>query len=295
MATGAHELSPNPSFGQLLRTFRVAAGLTQEALAERAYLSVRGISDLERGLKTRPRFETVRMLADALELDPTERAALFNAARPEAVPVVSATTHIPSRDLPLPLTPLVGRDREIAAVRALMRNGTRLVTLTGPGGVGKTRLSLQLANVLRPEFTDGLAFVELAAVADDTFVAPAITQVLAIRENPGKSLLETLREQLRTRHLLLVLDNCEHVLSGVQALVAELLGSCPELTVLATSRAPLNLRSEQQFPVPLLTLPDLDNLPQLGELGEIEAVALFLLTVRARFDLTSFCLRRTHP
>jgi predicted ATPase/transcriptional regulator with XRE-family HTH domain len=289
MATGAHELSQEPSFGQMLRTLRMAAGLTQEALAERAGLSVRGISDLERDLKTRPRFETVRMLADALELDQSARAALISAARPSPVPATSAPVHIAASELPLQMTSLVGRERELTSVEAMIRNEGRLVTLTGPGGVGKTRLALRVASDLHPEFADGVTFIQLAAVADDAFVLPAVAQGLSIREDPGQPLLETLRGHLRDQRLLLVLDNCEHIVAGVQPLVAELLSTCAELTVLATSRAPLHLRSELLFPVPSLSLPNLANLPPLDDLGQIEAVALFVQRARAvrpDFDLS---------
>src|SRR5262245_52649064 len=123
-------------FDELLRRYRMEAGLTQEALAERAGLSVRGISDLERGVKQRPHRDTLRMLADALNLTPAQRAALIAATAPKAT--------VEPGPLPLPATPLVDREREIAAAAAVLRAGaTRLLTLTGPGGVGKTRLALQ--------------------------------------------------------------------------------------------------------------------------------------------------------
>ncbi|MFL5759564.1 MAG: ATP-binding protein [Thermomicrobiales bacterium] len=281
MATAANELSPEPSFGQMLRTLRSAAGLTQPDLAERANLSVRGISDLERGARTQPHFDTVRMLADALNLDPATREAFIRAARSPEVTVAPVAQRVPTGDLPLQLTPFVGREREISEIDRLIQDDIRLITLIGTGGVGKTRLALQLANDLRAEFTDGVAFVQLAPVADEAFVLPAVAQVLSIREDPGQPLIETLREHLRDQHLLLVLDNCEHVVMEVQPLGTMLLSSCPNIKILATSRAPLRLRSEQLFPVPSLALPDAAQLPSLEELALTEAVALFVQRARS--------------
>ena len=137
----------SPTFGMLLRQHRLAAGLTQEALAERAGLSARGLQDLERGLRLAPRAETVRLLADALGLDTESRSALIRAAHPELATLSPQTNQLPVAPLPVPLTSLVDRETEVAAIWALLRPddgsaAARLVTLTGPGGVGKTRLAL---------------------------------------------------------------------------------------------------------------------------------------------------------
>src|SRR5680860_208448 len=169
-AFSSRELS---QLGQLLQRFRLAAGVSQEELAEQSGVSARTISDFERGLRSAPRLETVRLLADALALTDDDRAALLAASRPgllsPAEPrsppsAVSRTTVIPleTRPLPVPLDPLIGRDEDITRTVALLQSqSVRLVTLTGPGGVGKTRLSLAIAGLTSPDFLDGAAFVDL--------------------------------------------------------------------------------------------------------------------------------------
>ena len=145
-----------PRLGDLVRRHRTAAALSQEELAERAGLSVRAISDLERGIRQMPRLETVRMLADALALGDVERAALLAAARPAVVPGVADAARSTRRTLPVPLTRLIGREADLAAVRAeLHADDCRLLTLTGPGGVGKTRLALAVAASMDDAFPDG--------------------------------------------------------------------------------------------------------------------------------------------
>src|SRR5258708_2548053 len=184
----------SPTFGSLLRRFRDAAGLTQEELAERAQVSARAISDYERGLK-RPRRETVQLLAEALDLDVPERALLESAARrlspllpadTSSPPTASATALsvtaplvIRPNNLPVPTTPLVGREHEIvAAGKRLLRRDIRLLTVTGPGGIGKKRLSLQVASDMLDHFESGVLFCDLSPVGDPLFAPPTITQTL---------------------------------------------------------------------------------------------------------------------
>jgi hypothetical protein len=179
----------------------------------------------------------VRLLADALALDPAQRAALAAAARPAVgappslVPTVAAPA-VPG--LPVPPTPLVGRAVEVAAIAGVLReDGARLVTLTGPGGVGKTRLELRVAEDLATAF-DGVAWVDLASLADPVQVPGSCARTLGLREEQGSSSVEVLRAFLCDKRLLLVLDNCEHVVVGVRSLLADLLATCPGLRVLAT-------------------------------------------------------------
>ena len=284
---------PAPSFGDLLRQRRLEAGLTQEALADRARLSKRGISDLERGARTRPQRETVKLLADALGLAGPKRALFVAAARRATragrhvvTPAVPAS--FPIASLPTPLDALVGREQEVAAVAALLRRGdVRLVTLTGPGGVGKTRLALAAAATVRHDYPDGVIFVDLAPVRDPALVLPAIAERLSIREASGHRLVERLRNRLEARTLLLLLDNLEQVLEAAPGL-ADLLAACPGLTILATSRAALRVSGEHVYGVPPLSLPERAAAASVERLSESEAVRLFMAragAAGARFPL----------
>src|SRR6266567_2165773 len=192
-------------------------------------------------------------------------------------------------NLPTQLTPLIGREQEIQAVCSLLRHPeVRLVTLTGPGGVGKTRLSLQVATELLDGFADGICFVPLAPLRDPDLVVPIIAQVLGLKEANEQPLRDLLQASLQDKRLLLLLDNFEQILAAAPKL-SDLLADCPHLTILVTSRAVLHLRGEHEFPVPPLTLPDFTHLPESEALSQYAAVALFLECARAvksDFELT---------
>jgi len=184
-------------------------------------------------------------------------------------------------NLPAQTTPFIGRQAQLAEVRQeLTRSEIRLLTLTGTGGTGKTRLSLEVAANLLDDFEDGAFFVELAPVSDPTFVMPTIAQTLSVREVESRPLLESLKDYLRDKQMLLVLDNFEHVTEAAPV-VSDLLAAAPRLKVLATSRALLRVHGEHNHPVPPLALPDPDEWPPIEHLMQVEAVQLFVERARA--------------
>jgi predicted ATPase/class 3 adenylate cyclase len=185
--------------------------------------------------------------------------------------LVSRRSNLPSQP-----TPLIGREQDVAAVCArLHRPEVRLLTLTGPGGIGKTRLGLQVAADLLDAFVDGVNFVNLAPIGAANFVVSAVAQTIGLTERGDQPLLDRLQSYLGDKRLLLVLDNFEQVVDAAP-LVAELLAGCPHLKVLVTSRVPLHLRGEKEIPVPPLSLPDLQHLPPLDQLTQYAAVQLFI-------------------
>ena len=292
-------------FGAVLRRMRERAGLSQQELAERAGLTPHAVSALERGTRTRPYPHTVRSLTEALGASDEEREALIAAVprrgatrapdavdppRGDGVPPLDSTR---PTSLVVPPTPLYGRHDDVVAVAELIRSGAaRIVTLTGPGGVGKTRLAAALCEELAADYPEGVVPILLAALADASDVVATIGRALGVVGIDGPDAVGATAAHLGTTRLLLVLDNFEHLLSAAPD-VARLTGSCPGLTVLVSSRSPLRVRGEREYAVDPLPLPPADaDTPE--ELAMAPAGALLLDRARAlapRLELTPDTVR----
>jgi transcriptional regulator with XRE-family HTH domain len=242
-------------FAGLLRQLRAEARLTQQELAKAAGLSPRSVSDLERGINRTARPDTAVRLAGALGLAEPARSAFVAAAlgRIQAAPVLAARQRQPQDGSPASaggmhgfvpaLTSFVGRAGPVREVTALL-DRDRLVTVTGPGGAGKTRLAGQVAGQVAGRFADGVWLAELAPVRDPSLVAEVVMAALGVREQPGLPAAGALARVLARQQLLLVLDNCEHVIGAAAELCAGLLAACDDVRVLATSREPLAVAGE---------------------------------------------------
>jgi predicted ATPase/ribosome-binding protein aMBF1 (putative translation factor) len=249
-------------FGALLRRHRLALGLSQGALAERARLSLRGISALERGYRRSPQRETVALLAGALTLSAEQRRAFEAAAARPSLPrgkskatvTVGPWPSAGSSNLPVALTRFFGRSVELKEIGALLRDH-RFVTLTGAGGLGKTQAALHAAAGQR-NLVESFCFVALAPIGNSSLVATAIASALGVKELSSRPLLETLVAYLKDKTLLLILDNCEHVIIEAAAVALELLSRCPRLRILATSREPLMAAGERAYRLPSLAVSD---------------------------------------
>lgn len=276
---------PN-TFGSLLRGYRTAAGFTQEEIAERARISVRAISDLERGVRTKPWPQTIALLADALSLANEDRRRLEGAvirARKSIMPPIFEQSGWPAA-----ATPLYGRDWEETVIADLLcRPDLRLLTLTGPGGSGKTRLALQVAGTIAATYPDGVRFVPLSPLRDVRHVIPAIAGALELQDTPDMPTSQTVENFLRRRRLLLLLDNFEHLIDAAPV-VAGLLASCPTVTILVTSREPLHVQHEQELQVVPLATP-----PAGGSVVTAKDLALY--PASALFVARAYAVRPTHP
>lgn len=295
------------SFGTWLRQRRRALGLTQAELGQRIGYARETVRKVEAGARS-PSRQMAEQLAEHLEIPATERAAFLALARPDArladLPVPPPTGAVgpraslgsPWAALPTPPTELIGRERELADLQDLLRVGNvRLLTLTGPPGVGKTRLAIAVAALLGDRFTHGVTFVSLAPIANARLVFPTVARALGVPETVGGSVREALQTYLRSRQLLLLLDNFESVLEAASEL-AELLAAAPGLVALVTSRERLRLRGERIVVVPPLSLPADAPAVASGDLlaspGESAAVRLFV--ARARDVQPAFALTPTN-
>ena len=275
-----------PTFAELLRRHRTLAGLSQEALAERSGLTPNGIGALERGTRTRPHPHTIHVLAEALELSPADRAAFAGAAtdrrarpaNPEPEPALAA--------LPVPPSPVIGREAAIHDIAAILqRADVRQVTLTGIGGVGKTRLALEIARTVANAWPDGVHFIPLAALTDPALFIPTVARAIGLQEQPGDEVRNQLHRRLTGRRILLVLDNLEQLLPGAAEEIAQLLAMTGVVTLLVTSRAPLQIRAELEMPVEPLPLTDAGDSD-----ADADGTAMALFTARARDVRPNFVL-----
>lgn len=199
------------------------------------------------------------------------------------------TLEVFPNNLPVQLTSFVGREKEMAEIKRLLA-AARLLTLTGPGGTGKTRLALQVAADSLDAFLDGVWLVELADISDPALVPQSVATVFGVREEPGHPLTKTLADRLHSKSLLLILDNCEHLIEACAQLAEMLLHACPNLKILTSSREALRIVGETSFCVPSLLLPDVDRLPVVQVLTQYEAVRLFIdraVAIRPNFRVTN--------
>jgi predicted ATPase/DNA-binding XRE family transcriptional regulator len=243
-------------FADTLRQVRVAAGLTQQQLAGRSGVSERSISDLERGVNERPRRDSARMLADGLGLDAAERQAFLEAARRRPRAATAPRVGAGLSSLPPVSTPLLGREPQLRYIEdALAAQQVRLLTLTGPGGVGKTRLALEVARRMAERTPQEVIFLRLDGVQEPSLVLPTLAAALLLQDGgEGQSIAERIAYHLMGRQTLVILDNLEHLLSATPD-IAELLAIVPPGMFLATSRESLRIADEQVVPIAPLPLP----------------------------------------
>jgi predicted ATPase/DNA-binding XRE family transcriptional regulator len=288
------------TFGELLRFLRRKADLTQRELSIAVGYSESQISRLEQNERApeeatlAARFvpalyieDELQWVARLLELGVATRAHAPNADAPQPIAEARSTPH----NLPIQLTSFIGREKEITEINRLLSEGegsVRLLTLTGHGGCGKTRLALQSASGLLDDFRDGVWLIELAPLADPALVPQTVAAVLGLKEEPGRAIQSILADHLRGKRILLILDNCEHLVQASAQFADVLLHACPEVHILVTSREMLGVSGERALVVPSLSMPDPHESPSVELLNQYEAVKLF--AERARTVMPGFTL-----
>jgi predicted ATPase/transcriptional regulator with XRE-family HTH domain len=278
-------------FGEVLRRLRLEAGLSQEVLAERARVSKQAVSALERGVRRAPQSQTLTLLIDALELDAAGRADLEAASRASA-PARVRRTFSPARAnthhgtlLPTIPTSFVGRANDCTSVAALLQSGWCL-TIWGSGGIGKTRLAIEVARSVAHHFPDGVWLVELADVVDDGDVARTIATTAGVAQAAEQSVEDAIVGAFRERRALLMLDNAEHVIAASARILERLVRDVPALTIVCTSREPLRIAGERVYRLNALPIPQLDD-PALARSPAVQLFVDRAASVGSRVDATS--------
>ncbi len=276
--------APEPAYRALMLAHSANGNISKvAAVYERCVQALRNDLGVEPSEQTQTLFERLskgERIPDA-KTAPSAAPVPAHAPPEAAAPIPASTTTLPHRrNLPVPLTSFIGREREMGEVKRMLST-TRLLTLIGTGGMGKTRLAIQVATDLSSEYKDGAWWVDLVALSDPALVPQAVAKSLGILELPNVPLIETLADALCSRHVLLVLDNCEHLVSSVAQLADTLLGSCASLRILTTSREALSISGEMVWRVPSLSLPQLEPPPSFKELDQYESARLFVERARA--------------
>jgi predicted ATPase/DNA-binding XRE family transcriptional regulator len=276
------------SFGYWLRLRRKALDLSREGLAAKIGYSAATIRKVE-AEERRPSAQFVDRLAEVLAIPADERPAFLHFARGEwgsTPPHAGENTpwqlETPRTNLPAPVTSLIGREKEIAEVRDHLQNDTiRLLTLIGPPGIGKTRLSLAAARAAAADFPDGIFFVALAPLDDPSLIDAAFAKALGLAESRNRPTGDMLIDSIGQKHLLIVVDNCEHLIDSVAPLIAGFLSACPRMKIMATSRESLRVPGEWLYSVPTLDMPRILDVPDMDRLANYPALTLFAERARA--------------
>ena len=288
--------APTRTFGELLRQHRLAAGLAQDTLAERARLSVETISALERGVRQKPYLETIAQIAEALGLSAVDRAELERAADRRSLTAFNGNlnAYAPSRvldgvsnNLPVARTTFVGRETDVAEVKRLLERH-RLLTLVGSGGVGKTRLAIKVGAELLDRYPDGVWFVDFAPISDPELVPSIVAQALGMSQQHERRVDEAVPQWLRRKRLLLIIDNCEHVLETIASLADAILAKAHDVGILATSRQSLEIGGEVVYRLQSLAVPA--ETAQLTANAALRYGAIVLFVDRATAADTRFAL-----